>query len=72
MTSSLLGYLELLIYDASIIIIGVFAARHLIYYWHLQRSIGQTFVDTEMMKRQLEFQKELHSLGNPLSETAVQ
>lgn len=73
MTDLLLEYFELLIYNASIIIMGVIAGRHLIHYWHISKAIGQAYIDTEMMKRQLEFQKELMALNTPTPpESAVQ
>lgn len=62
MTDLLIGYFELLVYDASVIIIAMFAVKHLIHYWHLQKAVGQTFVDKEMMNRQIEFQKRLMEL----------
>ena len=54
-------------YDILILCFVWLIARNLIHYWSMQRAVMQNFVDTEMMKIQLNFQKSLRELDSASS-----
>ena len=51
-------------YDILVLCFVWFIARNLIHYWCMQSAVKQNFVDTEMMKIQLNFQKSLRELDS--------
>lgn len=56
-------------YDIVILCFVWFIARNLIHFWCMQNAVKQNFVDTEMMKLQLDFQKSLREMdGRPTSD----
>lgn len=56
-------------YDIVVLCFVWFIARNLIHFWCMQSAVKQNFVDTEMMKLQLDFQKSLREMdGRPTSD----
>lgn len=65
----MLDLLSTLGYDILILCFVWFIARNLIHFWCMQSAVKQNFVDTEMMKLQLDFQKSLREMdGRPTSD----
>ena len=56
-------------YDILVLFFIWLVARNLIHFWCMQNAVKQNFVDTEMMKLQLDFQKSLREMdGRPTSD----
>ena len=51
-------------YDILILCFVWLIARNLIHYWCMQSAVKQNFVDSEMMKIQLAFQKSLREMDS--------
>ena len=65
----MLDLLSTLGYDILILCFVWCIARNLIHFWCMQSAIKQNFVDKEMMKLQLDFQKSLREMdGRPTSD----
>lgn len=63
----MLDLLATLGYDIVVLCFVWFIARNLIRFWCMQNAIKQNFVDTEMMKLQLDFQKSLREMDGRLT-----
>lgn len=64
MTDFLIDLFATVSYDILVLCFVWLIARNLIHYWSMQRAVMQNFVDTEMMKIQLNFQKSLRELDS--------
>ena len=64
MIDFLIDLLATVSYDILVLCFVWLIARNLIHYWSMQRAVMQNFVDTEMMKIQLNFQKSLRELDS--------
>lgn len=60
----MLDLLSTLGYDILILCFVWCIARNLIHFWCMQSAVKQNFVDTEMMKLQLDFQKSLREMDS--------
>lgn len=58
----MLDLLATLGYDIVVLCFVWFIARNLIRFWCMQNAVKQNFVDKEMMKLQLDFQKSLREM----------
>lgn len=64
MTDFLIDLFITVSYDILVLCFVWFIARNLIRYWCMQNAVKQNFVDSEMMKIQLDFQKSLRELDS--------
>ncbi len=64
MTDFLIDLCIAVSYDILVLCFVWLIARNLIHYWCMQSAVKQNFVDSEMMKIQLAFQKSLRELDS--------
>lgn len=69
MLDFLIDLLSTVRYDIFLLCAVWIVARNLIRFWCMQKAIEKNFVDKEMMKLQLDFQKSLREMdANPASD----